>query len=274
MSEASVHVNNRRRFAYAFYATNDDYGCSVLSNIRQLRKLNISQEIDIVVVYLKKLSPHIVFEINRTNVKTKLVDSLPYNKAKTYYRDVNTKFRVLQLYEYDRIVYVDADTIILKNMDHLFLLPPVDLAAPRAYWLQQPAFTSLLLVITPSPQLWERRIAKYLDPNKLANDEYDMDALNKEFIGDCLLLPNLYAPLSWIWEGNTTKYFPYDLNSLFKASYLIHYSGPVKPWEWTPSQIRMKCPNAHPVLYTIWDLWYSQNNNCSIVNQTKKSAFN
>ncbi|CAF3853074.1 unnamed protein product, partial [Rotaria sp. Silwood1] len=74
-------------------------------------------------------------------------------------------------------------------MDHLFLLPPVDLAAPRAYWLQQPFFTSLLLVITPSPQLWEYRIAKYLDPNKPAG-EYDMDALNKEFIGDCLLLPN------------------------------------------------------------------------------------
>ena len=37
---------------------------------------------------------------------------------------------------YARVVYVDADTLVLRSLDHLFALGPrVGFAAPRSYWL-------------------------------------------------------------------------------------------------------------------------------------------
>lgn len=47
--------------------------------------------------------------------------------------DSFTKLYAFKLVQYDRIVYLDADSVIRKHMDELFLLPPALIAAPLNY---------------------------------------------------------------------------------------------------------------------------------------------
>ena len=52
--------------------------------------------------------------------------------------------------QYKRLVYFDVDGLVLKNMNHLFLLPSAPVAMPRAYWLTQPTRSDQLAVVEPS----------------------------------------------------------------------------------------------------------------------------
>ena len=60
------------------------------------------------------------------------------------------------------------------------------IAAPRAYWLQKPFVTSLLLVVKPSLRLWNR--VKQHFGNALEKQFYDMDIINLEFKDEIYVL--------------------------------------------------------------------------------------
>ena len=45
-----------------------------------------------------------------------------------------TELRAFELNTYKRVMHLDADITLLRNLDHLFLLPSAPVAMPRAYW--------------------------------------------------------------------------------------------------------------------------------------------
>ena len=66
-----------------------------------------------------------------------------------------TKLRFFELTQYRRLIYFDADGLVMRSMDHLFNLPSAPVAMPRAYWLSQPRMCNALAVIEPSAQRLE-----------------------------------------------------------------------------------------------------------------------
>ena len=66
-----------------------------------------------------------------------------------------TKLRFFELTQYRRLIYFDADGLVMRSMDHLFSLPSAPVAMPRAYWLTQPAMCNALAVVEPSAQRLE-----------------------------------------------------------------------------------------------------------------------
>ena len=59
--------------------------------------------------------------------------------------------------------YMDSDALPLANLDHLFLLPPVPLAAPWQYTGKRAAIRSTLMVVTPSEHTFERFVPLFRD---------------------------------------------------------------------------------------------------------------
>lgn len=136
--------------------------------------------------------------------------------------DVMVKLRIFQLFEYDRIVFMDSDMLVKKNLDHLFLLPESShIAAPRVYFEPEeedstmpnnhPKFCSCLMVVTPTKHMWKRIMTYYDNGGGSDGDDeeeeeehgyvnerelYDMDLLNKEFGGEVTFLPGLYELLT------------------------------------------------------------------------------
>ena len=65
------------------------------------------------------------------------------------FAQVFTKLRAWELEEFDRIVLLDADTLVLKNVDDLFLRP--GFAAAPDFFLPD-RFNSGVMVIEPGPR--------------------------------------------------------------------------------------------------------------------------
>lgn len=153
-----------------------------------------------------------------------------------------TKLLAFNQTQYERVIAIDSDTTLLKHMDELFHLPPCPIAMPRAYWLPGNELTkkplaSHLLVIKPSKYEFNR-IQKAI--KLAADDEYDMELLNKLYHKTATVLPHWpYTMMSSEFrKTNHSLYFgsraqEWDATAVMRQVRTIHFSDyPVpKPWK-------------------------------------------
>jgi len=119
-------------------------------------------------------------------------------------------------------------------MDELFLTPSSPVAMPRAYWLDQPFFSTQLILLEPSQREW-RRIQEFMNR---PDSGFDMDILNTIYKNSCIVLPHYrYNLLSAEFRGKDhTNYLgsdeTWDGPTALREAKFIHFSDwPVpKPW--------------------------------------------
>src|SRR5262249_8063857 len=149
---------------------------------------------------------YLIAKMREMGMVTRLV-TVPRYVHGWYFRDCLVKLRIFELSDYDRVVYIDADAIPLKSLDSLLTLPfeePV--AAPSAYWLPQPSWTSSLLVVKPSAELWNRVRRHFASAAE--NRYYDMEIVNIEFGSRMRTLPAGVVCLNSEWVNvNTPGFF-------------------------------------------------------------------
>lgn len=191
-------------FAYVFYAAQSDYVCSVLVNIDRLQNLfNTTHRI--IVLVRPDLASSYLTAFTRLNATV-----IPYSPPELrdeqigYYHDVLLKLVAFRLHHYipslKRILVLDSDQLILQSLDHVFDLPPVDVAAPRAYWGQEgTGFTSAFLLVTLSDRVWDSMTQEL---GAIKQNVFDMDLVNEMFKQTVLMLPGDYATLNSHWETN------------------------------------------------------------------------
>jgi len=125
-----------------------------------------------------------------------------------------------------------------QNMDELFFLPTTPVAMPRAYWLDRFFLSSLLVVIEPSEESWQR--VQSAMENHEGND-YDMEILNKVFGDSALvLLPRRYALLTQTFGHQDDERKAYlgspseewNAREVIEEAKFVHFSDwPLpKPW--------------------------------------------
>lgn len=181
---------------------------------------------------------------------------LQHHYASAQFSEVWTKLRVWQLIEFERLVFLDADMLVLKNMDELFELPlardniaachacrcnPNKVASYPTSWQPdncfytwqdrgQPAPASLdnylnggFLVLTPDETLFRALADRIAAIDDLAAYPFsEQDLLNEFFAGR-------WQPLSWIY--NALKTLPYQHAASCKIDQVknLHYIQ-AKPW--------------------------------------------
>lgn len=132
-----------------------------------------------------------------------------------------TKLNAFRLDFLDRLVYLDGDTVVLKNIDDLFAGD--DFAAAPDAGLERASgqiFNSGVFAVTPSHELFSSLLDRLGDTDSY--DGGDQGFLNNIF-PDWRRLPQEY---------NTTKRIFAHHPSLYNADEIkvLHYVG-VKPWE-------------------------------------------
>jgi len=139
-----------------------------------------------------------------------------------------TKLHIFNLTQYTKIVYIDADVLVLKNIDELFDRPGLS-AAPDVF--PPDKFNAGVLVVEPSSEAFDSMLAKI---NVLASyDGGDTGFLNS-FYPDWFTwdashrLPfryNAQRTMHWLtYKGN-----PGYWNSVRPIS-ILHFSSNPKPW--------------------------------------------
>lgn len=191
--------------AYVFYITSNSYACSALINIHRLRT-DFATTRRILALVSPGLSPEYISALEETNTTVIIREPPPiHSQSAVYYTNCLLKLLSFQIYEMEpsieRVLTLDADQLIMKNLDHVFDLPETDLAAPRAYWLSDnTAISSTLLLILPDERSWAR-VKQTID--NIEHNIYDMDIVNGLFNETAILLPGSYATLNSHWEDWT-----------------------------------------------------------------------
>ncbi|KAH7679421.1 Glucuronosyltransferase protein [Dioscorea alata] len=144
--------------------------------------------------------------------------------AKNSYNEYNySKLRLWQLTNYDKLIFLDSDILVLRNLDLLFRFPELSAAGNDGY-----IFNSGVMVIEPSNCTFNRFMKQIKEV--VSYNGGDQGFLNEAFPW-WHRLPRKVNFLKNFWS-NTTEEMT-EKNRLFKAEppelYVIHYLG-LKPW--------------------------------------------
>ncbi|KAK6433682.1 hypothetical protein LTR95_010135 [Oleoguttula sp. CCFEE 5521] len=278
-----------KRFAYSLYATDSHSLCNAILVMDSMRRLGTKA--NTVLLYPQQWDTTVHSKMDRTSqllgmardtYKAQLypIQLLGENgvtepgtlNSESGWDTSITKLLAFDLIFYDRVIHLDSDITLLKNLDHLFLLPKTPIAMPRAYWSDvssksddqaQPwPLTSLLMVLEPSRTelryMLETLTSWRIDSNFTSGKKYDMDLLNYRFGSSALVLPQRpYALLTAEFRRPSHDHSTYlgvpdalvrwDAQKAFDEAYLVHFSDwPLpKPWTmWPPEGLAEIQPNC------------------------------
>ncbi len=148
-----------RKYAYVSVITNWKYmrGLSVM--LRTLHDTNPQYPVFLVVPDNKE--PLFYDTVERMGAKIIKKEPLSFdtNNKVPYWNETMFKLHIFSLTEFDKLLYLDADMIIQKNIDHLFECP--SLSAVAAGQSQNPTWTNInsgLLVFKPDLATYNKLI--------------------------------------------------------------------------------------------------------------------
>ncbi|KAI9738752.1 MAG: hypothetical protein M1834_008259 [Cirrosporium novae-zelandiae] len=262
------------RFAYVQYTTHADYMCNAMINVHKLERLEV--QADIVIMYpsvwdgkvkngqawlTKKIIPtlansHSLQSPDSREAKLlaaarlrfprlilKPVDILSTSSGDATWRDSLTKFQAFRLTDYTRVLSFDSDSLVLNNMDHLFLSPKCQLAVPRAYWLNDPhaalgeqVLASHIMLLEPDDRIYER-----IEQEAKRTGDFDMEIVNHLFNNSAMILPHRRLALL-TGEFRSTDHQMYlegeganewNAHAELSRAFFVHFSDwPLpKPWK-------------------------------------------
>ena len=152
-----------KNYSYVSLLTNDSYTYGIILLEASLKKVNSQYPLHVLITEdVSKASQEI---LNQLNITYELVDKIKlpdiineHNRAQglglaVTWENCWTKLKIYDLTNFDKLVFLDADILVLKNLDHLFNLPHMTSALDGEYfnlWPNWDHFNSGVLVIEPS----------------------------------------------------------------------------------------------------------------------------
>lgn len=231
------------RYAYVTLVTNRDYAWGATALVRSLRLTGT--DADIVVLHTGGVADAELDPVARLGARLVGAELLPTSDAfnerharaviygtnpftKGCKPDFHTpldnfaKLRLWELIEYDKVVFIDADAIVLKNIDRLFDYPEFS-AAPNVYETLADfhRLNSGVFVARPSEEIF-RKMLEMLDAPGAFWKRTDQTFL-QSFFPDWHGLPVFFNVLQYVWFNLPELW---DWNSIS----VVHYQYE-KPWE-------------------------------------------
>ena len=127
------------------------------------------------------------------------------------------------------------------------------IAAPSAYWLPQPYWTSALFLARPSRAIW-RRVRPHI-ASAGRTGVYDMDILNREFASEIDTLPRDAFCLNSEWEQHGGPSNFADPQAALEQVSVVHFTALGKPWFYSTAEAKIRRQRAHPEFFELWDRW-------------------
>ena len=183
-----------QNYSYVTLLSNDSYVYGVVLLVESMKKVDTKYPLHVLIT--KRVSEPTLEILRQLEVTYELIDiiettpdiyehNLRFNAATAaVWRDCWTKFRIFDLTQFDKIVFLDADIMILKNLDHLFDYPHMTSCLDGEYFNLWPGwdhFNTGCVVIEPSHELFESiyEYAKSLKEEELPEYIFaDQEVLN------------------------------------------------------------------------------------------------
>nr|CAH8830899.1 unnamed protein product [Trichobilharzia regenti] len=216
--------------AFVTLTTNDEYACGALVWAYSLREVKTTKKL--VCMVTKQVSKHMMSLIESVFDHVELVDVLDSkdetNLALLSRPDLGvtfTKLHCWRLTQYTKAVFMDADTMVLQNVDDLFERDEFS-ASPDPGWPD--CFNSGVFVYKPSMETYKKLLQFAVEHGSF--DGGDQGLLNL-FFSDWATkdirfhLPFLYNVISQAFYS-----YPPALVRFRSQIRVVHFIGAEKPW--------------------------------------------
>lgn len=184
------------------------------------------------------ISKDVIKKIEENNIEYKIVP-----KIMGEYIDANNpqwfhsfdKINIFNLVEYQKIIYLDLDLLILKNIDNLFSKKSISMVSDHPF---SNDFNSGVMVVKPNKEdYWN--MLKMIDKNP-KKYKGDQDLINEYFNGKINLLPDSYNCKRAIFYEQLEVYDYRNKEKIYNNAVcifnendkpnIIHYIGALKPF--------------------------------------------
>ncbi|CAH2047091.1 unnamed protein product [Thlaspi arvense] len=206
----------KQRVAYVtILHSSEAYVCGAIALGQSIRQSGSHK--DMILLHDQSITNRSLLGLSSAGWNLRLIDRIrsPFAKKDSYNEWNYSKLRLWQVTDYDKLVFIDADFIVLKKLDHLFYYPQLSAAGN-----DKVLFNSGIMVLEPSPCLFKDLIEKSLKIESYNGG--DQGFLNEIFVWWHRLSKRV----------NTMKYF----DEKFKGTHElpenlegVHYLG-LKPW--------------------------------------------
>jgi alpha-N-acetylglucosamine transferase len=192
--------------------------------------------------------------LEENGVQYKMVNMITSPLESEKYRGVYTKLMVFNLLEYDLVVFIDSDTIILKSPDDIFQKDSelrstrmLGATALHGNELKDDEFSPGFMVIKPSAEVFADLMAK--KDNTPTYDGGDQGFLNKYFFNNWYRIPDEYHVTKRIFKHHQAKWY-----EMLGNIRILHFPG-AKPWNIEP---RIPFEQGYEKLEEIWQKVYNK----------------
>lgn len=260
--------------AYVTLLINDSYVPGALVLAHSLRKTGTKHKL-VILVDTATVSPHSRALVEKAfDELIKIDDDKMFMPVDVVTKKLGrpqlavtlTKILIWKLTQFDHIIYLDADTIPLKSLDHLFekyssQKPTEIVSAPDIGWPD--VFNSGVMLIKPDPSVFSY-LMKFSETENLSYDGADQGLLNEVFHlqgtdgYSWTRLPFIYnmTPSSLYQNSPATERFLYNIH-------LVHFVGSVKPWLYSPLQGSM----FHDLWWKVFNETYLESDRIKLLNK-------
>ena len=225
--------------AYCTLLSSEDYLDAVLVLYQSLQAVKAQYPLFVIVTEQVANNRNILLILNSAGILYDVVKTLSYSDQTKQGNENGTvlntasKIQIFTMKQWDKLVYLDADILILKNLDHLFKYPD---GAMLKYHDDENGFTALFVI---EPAQHSKKELEYY---------YSLLQHMECFDGD--LLGNLWFMVrhdkNYQISPNHLSYF---INrELDDNIYAVHYCNVEKPWLNRNSE-RFSVPTTTNLLY-------------------------
>ncbi|RRT39043.1 hypothetical protein B296_00049971 [Ensete ventricosum] len=221
---AEAATPRRRREAYATVLhSSDTYVCGAVALAHSI--VRSGSTCDLVLLHDNTIAPHKLRALAAAGWNLREIERIRNPRAQrgTYNEYNYSKLRLWQLTEYHKVVFIDADILVLRSLDILFRFPQISATGNDGV-----IFNSGVMVIEPSNCTFKALMA--LREDVVSYNGGDQGFLNEVFVW-WHRLPRRVNFLKNFWSNTTAE--ASMKNHLFAADppklYSIHYLG-IKPW--------------------------------------------
>jgi lipopolysaccharide biosynthesis glycosyltransferase len=236
---------------YLTVITSDSYAIGAVALWESLRAT--SPNYSFVVVLTGRVSDRCERTLRAAGFETLRIDEhLERSNATSdvsHWKHTFSKLLMFDLVQFEKFVYLDADMLILRNLDHLFEKPHMSAAIPdklmpeHENWVQ---LCSALMVIEPQRGLAKEIMQHVPAVERRMQSFSDQDLLHEHF-PDWPSHPELELGQGYgVFIGSIDRYvnqLGYNLNVAApdeRTIAAVHFVGSRKPWAWSPIERKFK----------------------------------
>ncbi|PWA57428.1 plant glycogenin-like starch initiation protein 5 [Artemisia annua] len=195
--------------------SSETYVCGAIALAQSILQTNSTK--DLILLADDSISPKSIRGLKAAGWKIKLIERIrsPHAKKGAYNEYNYSKLRIWQLTEYDKVIFIDADLIVLKKLDKFFSYPQLSAVGNDKY-----LFNSGLILIEPSQCMFNGLMEKISTLRSYNGG--DQGFLNEAFTWWHRFHSKLNH-LKIFHNTNDTRH------EIMDGLYTIHYLG-LKPW--------------------------------------------